>query len=171
MRARTVGDCRALPILARWERSGLTRASSNGVALAFKADLHDQDCGAPDCYGTEIDLDLTLTSRDGGCFIDRVQVRTRDYVHCGHGQDEEGRPTSAAFSVDEAPDLASGALQRITFRSADGRSALVIRPAGAFWFASVERDGVLHEAPAPGDGHTAGCCWAAVMSASQFSQP
>ena len=164
--------CASLPLLARWERNGLARRTpGNGVHVSLAADIHAPDCGAPDCYGTDIRIELTVVARANGCFIDGALIRTREYVRCGSREDTEGVRTAAAFLVEGTPDLASRALERVTFRSADGRKALVVRPAGAFWFDEVERGHPLQESPMPDEAKRGSCCWATAMSAAQLARP
>ena len=49
--------CGHLPLLERYAAAGLVQYAPEGkIVLQLVADLHFADCGAPDCYGTYINL-------------------------------------------------------------------------------------------------------------------
>jgi hypothetical protein len=157
-RSATPADpCRALPLLVRL---GLpSNAGPGPVVLDVVADIHTPDCGAPDCYGTTLHVDLDVAPVGTRCLVRAASVRSQDWVHCTGDEKEE--PAHTDRFTAEPVDLADLHAARLLFRSEDGARALLITAGGVFWFDRVVPGAPLHESVPPEDADPTDCCWAA----------
>lgn len=164
-------ECASLPLLGRYERAGLLNRSSSGkVVLRLIADLHFADCGAPDCYGTNITLTLELVAGSGGCSARVATINTQDFAEPNCGEfDSHTSPVTETYEVmGDQIDLSSQNLEKLTFRNKSGSKALVILRQNFFYFDDVAPKGILRE-ELPGDDAGKSCCWGATSSKVHFS--
>jgi len=163
-------SCHVLPLLARYESAGmLQRAPDGTISLRLTADLHFADCGAPDCYGTNILVTMTPSHDKDGCSIREALVRTQDFVETGCAPSgSAGAPRREIYFPDSGGfDLSDRAQEKLTLRGKDGRHAIVILRENFFYFDDATPGGTLRT-ELPGDDAEETCCWGATSSAGRF---
>lgn len=163
----TPAVCVSMPLLATYEKAGMLQRTPDGImTLQLVADLHTADCGAPDCYGTNIAIAVKPDAGESRCVIRAALVNTTDYFEEGCGPSERVEEhRRETYMPDEVPaDLSNSSLAKLTLRNKDGTRAIVLLPDNFFYFDNVTRGGVLHtRLPNENDNEDA-CCWGATSS-------
>jgi len=154
--------CARLPLLARYEERGVVQRWEGSVRLHLLADLHQADCGTPDCYGTELIVALDLRSDGPACRVARARVWSTDYARCGPGGPPPGETRIEAFREATAANLADPHLDRLELRQRS--RALVLLPQAFYWFDSTEPGAPLNLRLAS-DADATTCCFGATSSA------
>lgn len=165
--ARRICDSNNSPVLfIRYLKAGqLKTAGDNHIRLNLTADLHFADCGAPDCYGTELKVDFFLLPAGQGCILESVYVRSQNFFCPGyevHPSDLTPRDESY-IAVKEDMDLCDPALDRLELRSENGSEAIILGPDNFFYFENITKNGVLRER-LQNDDDKDDCCWGATSS-------
>lgn len=158
----------ARPIfLKAYEQAGLVEHKSDDTILLYlDADQHSADCGAPDCYGTKLIINMKSLAVGQKCVIRNVQVRTLDYF--GAGCKEAGatkKPHSDRYRQWRGhANLNNPSLNKLTLRSKDRTHAIVLLKNNFFYFDQVAKNGVLHTQLQSEDDADSKCCWGATSS-------
>ena len=162
--------CATLPLLDRYEQAGLLSRSGDGeLQLHLVADLHSADCGAPDCYGTNVVIRMKPVVSHSQCLLKTAIIKTQDFSEPNCGVPESSPSTTESYVIPEGGvDLGKAGLEEVTLQNSSGTRALVIKRQNFFYFENVTADGVLHtELPAENES---GCCWGATSSEAHFRQ-
>ncbi len=163
------GACATLPLLDRYDQAGLLSRSGDGeLQLYLVADLHSADCGAPDCYGTNIVVRIRPIADRSRCFVKTAIIQTQDFVepNCGFSDPVASSVMESYVVLEADADWGNGNLERVTLQNRSGTRALIIMRRNFFYFENVTAHGVLHmELPAEDEN---GCCWGATSSESHF---
>src|SRR6188508_339221 len=73
--------CSELPLLKRYFETGVARRLGPAeVRIQTNADLHSADCGAPDCYGTALNMVVGLQALGGRCEIKSARLRAESFA-------------------------------------------------------------------------------------------
>jgi len=150
--------CDALPILTLYRKNGaLERRSATKVALHLPIDLHQADCGAPDCFGHDMWLTLTLGDDAGRCVILTAEATSTPFDTCGGpARDPALVPWRNSFAPEGRPDLGDPALDRIELRDAARGHALVLLGDNYLFYEKVTREKKL--LPRLLDAESRECC-------------
>jgi len=165
-------DCTSSPFLKRYFKSGLVKFSPTGaIELRLVADLHAADCGAPDCYGTEVRISMEPI-RAGSCQYSNAVVETEDYNNC---KDEmlakDVGKINEAFVVDgPASNILDPHLTEIKLMNGSKTRAIVLSPDGFVYFEDVKPEGTLHPWLPSDDDNEQECCWGAFMANGHFKE-
>jgi len=169
--------CQSFPLLASYEEAGaLSRVSEGEVRLSLNADLHSADCGAPDCYGTDLELTLRLKAEGRRCLVEGARAKAVNYLGQGCEEFVSWVATKSFDYVVEPPgaDLSDLNLEKLTLRDPAAGGALVVLPGNFFYFDEVTEPALLRTSLDPGGLEDSGCCWGASFAAFRFfrlSQP
>ncbi len=164
--------CEVMPLFARYHDAGLLSHKPNGtISLKIVADLHSADCGAPDCYGTNIVITMNPSTEGRGCIVRDVLIQTQDFVNAGcESLGEVDEPRQETFFPEGGrANLSEPTLKKLTFRNKDGTRAIVLLRENFFYFENVTRGGVLRT-ELPGDDDDESCCWGATSSEGHFTK-
>jgi hypothetical protein len=75
--------CSAPALLVRYVEFGMVaRTAAGRIRLKLDANLHGIDCGAPDCYGTRLEVDLSVKAQGTRCVLGGIKVRSREHIEC-----------------------------------------------------------------------------------------
>jgi hypothetical protein len=157
--------CSELPLLKRYFESGVARRfGAQQVRIRTSADLHTADCGAPDCYGTTLDLMVNLQPLEGRCEIKSARLSVESFAGAGCEHFEVGKNIEVITLASSQPgvDLGQASLDSLTFLERGGRRALLLKPLNLLYFDNVEPVGVLHDQLPVGSEQD--CCWGASSS-------
>ena len=164
--------CDALPIFELYEKNGaLERRSATEVALHLPIDLHEADCGAPDCFGHDMWLTLTLGDVAGHCVILAAEATSTPFDTCG-GPASDGALAlwRNSFVTEGRPDLEAPALERIELRDDARGHALVLLANNYLFYEKVTRDKKLLPRLVDAESHE--CCGGYVYSkTSEWTEP
>jgi hypothetical protein len=164
--------CDALTIFELYEKNGaVVRRSAAELALHLPIDLHQADCGAPDCFGHDMWLSLRLGEEAGRCVILEAEASSTPFDSCGGPtQDPKPAPWRNSFVSAGRPDLADPALDRIELRDEARGHALVLLDDNYLFYEKVTREKNL--LPKLVDFESSECCggWA-YSKTSEWSEP
>lgn len=156
------GACAKVPLLRIYELNGAVQSPQpDQIAIDVQIDLHSADCGAPDCYGHEMQLVLEVADVSGKCVI-RSARGTGKPFGCDTGQAQESWIDS--FVVTGSPDLASSKLRRVELRDAKQGHALVLLPDIYYFYENAGPKATLKPELEGEDAH--GCCYGYTSSAA-----
>lgn len=161
--------CETPPLLRTYDAAGQLQHLPDGrLALQLVADLHSADCGAPDCYGTNLVIQMKLQKRGKACLIRDVLVSTREFFGpgCEHAASADNFRQEKYTHGRRQRDLANPQLKKLTLRNRDGGRAIVLWPENFFYFPEVKPGGILH-ARLPADDDES-CCWGSSSSSGGF---
>jgi hypothetical protein len=131
--------CGALPFFDLYEENGaLTRPTERTLAVHLPIDLHQLDCLAPDCFGHDMLLTLTLGEESGRCVIVLAQATSTPFDGCRDpNQVSKGAVWQNSFSAEGQFDLADRTLERIELRDRARGHALVLLSTTYFFYENV----------------------------------
>ncbi len=159
-----VAPCEHLPFFARWFELGVASRAGDTLELALRFDLHAQDCGAPDSYGTDVKLRIALAGRNGGCVAKSVTLEQKRWGDWGP---DESALLPQSFSLD-APisDLANASLNEFTLTSIRHETALVLERRSAYFYEDV-KPGMHLERRLVGDDDDPALAWPATLTVTR----
>ena len=164
--------CDALPIFELYRKNAaLERRSAVEVALHLPIDLHQADCGAPDCFGHDMWLTLTLGEDGGHCVILAAEATSTPFDTCG-GPARDPKPATwrNSFVSEGRPDLRDPALDRIELRDEALGHALVLLRDDYLFYENVTREKKL--LPRLVDAESRECCGGyAYSKTSEWTEP
>jgi len=162
--------CQHPSFLKRYSIAGyLGRQDAQRIVLTLNANLHQADCGTPDCFGTHLEVSMKVTSKLRQCLLQAVTIHRQHYNMC-QGDDlfmsaQDLKPDVEPYLPQTTPiDLSDTRLKRLELRSRSGREALVLEPTNFFYFDDVTPQGILHMRLINDEDHWEDCCWGAISS-------
>jgi len=133
-----LGACSELPFLRVYERAGALKQRDGGaIVLDLPVNVHSADCGAPDCWGHEMELTLRLGAKQGRCEVVAAIGSARPFNECGVTMDGPTSPWTNTFSALGAADLAAPNFARLHLHDAARNEALVLLPSEYFFYVHV----------------------------------
>ncbi|MGE6761770.1 hypothetical protein ACQKGO_27410 [Corallococcus interemptor] len=158
--------CAQAPLFQRYARSGMVESlPGNKVRLTAVADVHGEDCGAPDCYFTKVRAVFHF-AEGTGCRVREVVVATED-GGC-HRAEPHAPPKREAFMPNGPADVADPALGQLTLRTRKEDRALILLPRNLFYFEDVKAGAPLRTSLPTGEEGEAECCWGASIAEPHF---
>jgi len=134
------------PFLSAYFCSGhMEFIDDNHIKLNLKADSHFCDCGAPDCFGTNIEVHFYLSTIPGKCILKSVQVKLDDYNHCVEGEiDEKIELKPYKLSSGEI-NLYDPNLFKIEFRNDENQKGIILERRNFTYYSKFPPNAVLRE--------------------------
>jgi hypothetical protein len=144
----TRARCETLPFFTLYEKNGAVSRQADGrLAVHLPIDLHEVDCGAPDCFGHDMRMTLTLgeespsgdfAASSGGCVIVAAEATSTPFDRCNDpDRVSHGASWQNSFLAEGKPDLSDPALDRVELRDAARGQALVLVPTVYFFYEKV----------------------------------
>lgn len=161
--------CTTSPLLAKYTRGEfLSRPESGLILMKLTADLHSLDCGAPDCYGTHLDVQLHVSPQSAQCWLQSAVVHAENF-YCPdmkpHLSAENLRiRTSRYLFKSQSIDLSNPALMKLVLRGENSQEALVLLRDDLYYFEEVTPGGTLHTRLPGDEDNEKSCCWGASSS-------
>ncbi|MBN9686185.1 MULTISPECIES: hypothetical protein [unclassified Corallococcus] len=164
--APVASPCAQAPLFQRYARSGMVESlPGNKVRLTAVADVHSEDCGAPDCYFTRVRAVFHFAEGEG-CQVREVKVSTED-GGC-RPQGERAPKRQEAFFPKGPADVADPALAQLTLHTRKADRALILLPKNLFYFEDVKPGASLHTTLPTGEAGEDACCWGASIAEPHF---
>ena len=154
--------CETPPVLRHYAELGRLQQMPDGrLALQLVADLHAADCGAPDCYGTNLNISMKLQKRGKACVLRDVLVSTSEFFGqgCADAAGADHSRQESYATKGKPVDLADPRLKKLTLHNKSGRRAIVLLPDNFFYFPKVVPGGVLHTHLPSDEDDEKSCCW------------
>jgi len=153
-------ECVSRTFFDNYARHGLVVASTESfLVLELPVDLHQTDCGAPDCYGHTMMLTLDLSRDAAACKLVKASASGNTF---GPGE-ETPREWTNTFTWAKPIDLASPELERVELRDPKRREAVLLLRNGYFFFENVDARSKL--IPALASDEDTDCCYGYTSSA------
>jgi len=157
--------CVSRTFFDNYAHHGLVVASTeNFLVLELPVDLHQTDCGAPDCYGHTMTLTLDLSPDAGTCMLVEARASAKTF-ECGGPGEQTPREWTNTFTWGKPTDLASPELERLELRDPKRREAVLLLRDGYFFFENVDARSKL--IPALASDEDTECCYGYTSSASR----
>jgi len=138
--------CASSRFFTLYAREKAIQASDEtSLVLDVPVDLHEADCGAPDCYGHSMTLTLKLRRVGKRCEIESAKASAVPFRNCDTQQDQEAlQPWTNNFVVKGAPDLSDDHLTQIELRDFGRSEALLLLPRGYYFYENADASSQLH---------------------------
>ncbi len=126
-----------------YKTNKIVKNSDSLYYLNLTVDLHYADCGAPDCYGTELKIKLNTHVDGYKCILDSTSISTKHFFDKGC--------TLPIFEADTVEhkyryiseevnlDLNDSTLPKITLRNENGPGAITLLKDKFFYYEQAKR--------------------------------
>ena len=142
----SLAGCASSRFFTLYTREKVIQSSDEtSLVLDVPVDLHEADCGAPDCYGHSMTLTLKLRRVGKRCEIESATASAVPFSNCGAQQNQEGlQPWTNDFVVKGTPDLSDDHLTQIELRDFGRSEALLLLPHGYYFYENASVSSKLH---------------------------
>lgn len=128
------------PILSKYKCAGLVEMVNDTHArIKLSATVHFCDCGAPDCFGTNIEINMHISRANGKCFIESAKVMLEDYNKCEPNIKNVVRNYDADLRTKNGKkiDLYNPGLEKLVFINKKENEAVVIGRDGFIYYDEI----------------------------------
>lgn len=125
-------DC-SFPFFSLYERQAAARCDGEGnLTLYLRVDLHSPDCGAPDCFGHDMEVKMNVFRREGKPMLAGAISKNTTFTCTG---DTAGALVAGIHPVNvfvplHTADLSDPELEEIILHDGTRNQALVLRREG-----------------------------------------